>query len=231
MLDFLSELEIDYEVEFNQLTDTCCYIGFIIIFIVMVYIQLKIPQRVELEKYVNEDFESKFKLEIKNWEDVRTSLNSFLVTEFGKDTYKDCTLTENFVQDSVTKNYLYVNPPFYRMTFRFFSYVNNDHLIESKYFPVQLTQFNSLDKHNCPSPSENQNDFNTEINTRTTFRYKYTPPGTYDTPYSCGGFVYLLNITSPHCSPQYPQNYTNIEPIFFGKDNALRSYIFRISTG
>lgn len=225
MINFIDETDQDYEEECMELFDTICYIGFIIIFICMLFLQLSINNRSELEDYNYNYWESYFDSNnISNFINVKNSLRIFIEDNYGKnsDTAKDCTITDHFSQD-ILENYIYITPPFFRMNFRFYKYVNNDDENENEFFPYKLEDYSPLDSSHCKTVSELTSSFNMEISDKSYFRYPYTSPGDESTPYECGGYVYYLNKTSPYCNTIFNKNYTNLESIFFSEDLPMGS--------
>lgn len=247
-LEHLDEIEVNYEKEFKDLTDTFCYICFIIVFVFMIYMQLSISVRSELEQYVLNywktenfnDYSDNYEAlsNIKSWEDVEESLDKLIKNSYQLNTEYTCgdiykgipnscisSASQGNLFNQRPDNYLYLQPPHYRLSFRFFDYSVNDNSINNQnyYVPYILSNINILDEYNCYSESEYKLDINKEITDKKNLKYSFIDFSSLDSSY-CGGYIYYFNNTQPYCKEdKIHDNYCSIKKFFFNDKSPIGS--------
>jgi hypothetical protein len=231
----LDELEVNYEKEFDTLVDTSCFIIFIVIFCLMFIFQLRIGMTGNIVEFTNAKFTSKFGDvdHLQTFGDVKAKMENFINTYYENkrtpmtndtifDSPEEMDCQDRFIYES--PDYIFVNGPYFRTTFRLYKLVPNDLAFTKNLFPYMLTNPNPLDFANCPSESEYNLDFN-EYNpdiTAAHFKIAYKKPftGIYSTPNDCGGFIIYWDSVNPRCYNLYYWNW-----------NIVAGYLFTTNIG
>jgi hypothetical protein len=200
-LNYLNEIEIDYEKEYSDLTDTICYVFFIFIFVFMVYIQLSLSKRSELEQYVSNLWSQKFpNNQNNNWKTVKEDIDNLIkntyllssdfVTNEQCETYVSSKSQGSLLEQKLD-NYLYLQAPHYRLTYRFFNYIDNPDTKENEFFKSSLNE-NSQLLDFCQSSSELRKDFNEDVFEKEKKVFSFTRTDLSVTSSECGGYIYYL---------------------------------------
>jgi hypothetical protein len=251
-LDHLDEIEVNYEKEYNDLTDTLCYVGFILVFVIMLYLQFSIGIRSELEQYVtdfwktqrfnflnsNDNTNNNIISEVNTWKKVEQSIDRLIINSYslkknftcGNNSNEENSCNSPSAQGSLInqrlENYILLQAPHYRIRLRFFEYQPNDNLLvnEKVFIPYILKDISSLEDDYCYSSSELIDDFNIQ-NDNLNFKFlNKLFPSTDPSSVNCGGFVYYFNNTQPYCNENPPQNsYCKIKKVLFSDDYSLGS--------
>jgi len=221
--DYIKDIKINFELEFNQAVDSICFILFIIVFLIMMYLQMKEGSSDSMDVYVLKSFLSfENRVIYDSFNNVDTTTRLFLSTLYHNQTSEtiECDPEKETLLDPLKlQNYVFLNPPYLRMRYRFSKYENSNDEWQNSYFPQYLVDPDPLDSNNCNTVSEFTSDINIDDDIDD-FKYPYTPAGSINTTDSCGGFVYLVNKTSPFCVKNEYQNYDYISKFLFNENLA-----------
>jgi hypothetical protein len=223
VLDSLEELEVDFEKEFGQLIDTFRFIIFIIVFVLMIYYQMRIGESPTTLDYVDKKFNSllSYLSNFKDYSEVKVNIESYLNTTYCGSP-KNCKGDEKF-DPFIFENFVMINPPYTRLTFRVQNYIDNQRMWEKDLFPLSLANNDMFDYTVCPSASEWTKDplhfESSKSKNSTAVNLHYYTPGSLKTADSCGGFVFLFNETYFKSDEDTPeQNYTLISNFLFERN-------------
>jgi len=186
------DLKVNYNIEFDMLTDAIFYIFFIIIYIVMIYLQLEVPQGADVNVYMNSIFKQKISSDRLDNFDQAQNFNEKLMQAFFDKTSNTCDSPINQSSNKLNttallQNYLFLNPPYFRVTYRLYDNIINTGY-DSAFFADKIITYDSLDEINCPSLS----DFTELIKFQSTQQsgpINYIQPGSVEAYSRCGGII------------------------------------------
>jgi hypothetical protein len=218
LISSIEDLEVDFEKEFDQLSDTVVYIFYMMIMITVVWIQLQTTLSASFNNNFNLLMNKKLTnfTKIVRFEQANKTMNSFFRNAFK---LNDSNLRyQNITFDPyLIPGYVFMQPPYFRLTLRMLSFTSSPDSFVTNYFPNALSrQFETLDNEECGSELEERNSL---IGPYNKTEYRYTPPNlpskNDDTPHNCGGYVYLVNTSNPFANNNSDLNIDTYLDTFF----------------
>jgi hypothetical protein len=219
LLENINLLVVDYNKEFDQILDFINYFVYLICFLSLIFMQLSSGVSDSIVSYTKNFFENTFDYE-SNFKDFEESKNLIdkIINAFYRNN-SDQNINSKFESDIIT-NYVYLNPPYFRITFRRYLRISNSENYENKYFPSTIEDNSPLGLDNCGGNSE----YKRTIALKNKYM-NYLPPGNNTAYGMCGGYVFWFDHTSPYISDKLNDDWNLKEffEIMFTSD--LASYV------
>jgi hypothetical protein len=230
VLDSVEQLEVDFEKEFDHLGETLCFIIFIIIFVVMIYLQLRITYSNSMTIFITSKIQSIMdsKKNFKTFDQAKLSIYQTLWFFYGVDINKfDCDSNNKYPFIQQDDKYIYLQPPYFRLTFRQFNFVKNTaETFQNSYFPYHIQDNNPLDSNNCPSISDTTDSINEQNpdKFKGIFKLPYVKPGDVLAADKCGGYVFWAKSIYPACETEVSDDFDWVAHYMF-TENIASTYL------
>lgn len=184
----LSEISDDLDKKYNLILNCLFFIFFIIIFVLLLQFTNYPYQQQEIKDYISQILKNQIhqnkKLTVREAKDSLKEQLEYI--------YRNAD-TESKVAPLLTKNYIFANPFFLRITFRIFNMIQSTIEHEKNYFTLsKQNKYSVLNSESCEDDSEMKNAVNYQT------KISYTEANKDNALNKCGGYVYWFAYTSPN---------------------------------